>query len=150
MKFFLPEDVSISTKLKWIVIRDQVSNGCVTHGMFHKMLAAVNRPYLCVHLLMCFSLGSQSPLYNGIPTAQGRFSSLGLGLVGILIKPWDSLCYYPWTLYTLSSKGQAAEFGNTKQILILLGHTGCSFEESWSIVLSYLGPFPQPILSPLK
>lgn len=149
MKFFLPEDVSISTKLKWIVIRDQVSNGCVTHGMFHKMLAAVNRPYLCVHLLMCFSLGSQSPLYNGIPTAQGRFSSLGLGLVGILSLEIHFATTLEHSILS-SSKGQAAEFGNTKQILILLGHTGCSFEESWSIVLSYLGPFPQPILSPLK
>ena len=149
MKFFLPEDVSISTKLKWMVIRDQVSNGCVTHGMFHKMLAAVNRPYLCVHLLMCFSLGSQSPLYNGIPTAQGRFSSLGLGLVGILSLEIHFATTLEHSILS-SSKGQAAEFGNTKQILILLGHTGCSFEESWSIVLSYLGPFPQPILSPLK
>ena len=149
MKFFLPEDVSISTKLKWMVIRDQVSNGCVTHGMFHKMLAAVNRPYLCVHLLMCFSLGSQSPLCNGIPTAQGRFSSLGLGLVGILSLEIHFATTLEHSILS-SSKGQAAEFGNTKQILILLGHTGCSFEESWSIVLSYLGPFPQPILSPLK
>ena len=106
-----------------------MSNGCVTHGMLHKMLAAVNSPYLCVRLLMWFSLGSHSPLCNGIPTAQGLLSALGLSLVGILSLEIHFATALKHSVL-LSSKGQAAEFGNTKQILTLLGHTGCSFEET--------------------
>lgn len=32
-----------------------------------------------------FSQGGQSPLRSGVPTIQGRFSSVGLDLVGTLI-----------------------------------------------------------------